>query len=97
MPAAVAAAEAAALRDKISAAAVGLASVMVTVSMLLESGEPFVLMVALGNRLTIVCSVNAVIALVPPAAPFKSTVMLIGMLLFQRGSSIRSRKMPVNT
>ena len=96
MPAAVAADEAAALRDRFSAT-VALASVMVTVSMLLESGEPFVLMIALGNRLTIVCSVNAVIALVPPAAPFKSTVMLIGMLLFQRGSSIHSRKMPVNT
>jgi hypothetical protein len=95
MPAAVAADEAAALRDKFSAA-VALASVMVTVSMLLESGEPLVLIVALGNRLTIVCSVNAVAVLVPPAAPFKSTVMLIGMLLLQRGSSIHSREMPVN-
>jgi hypothetical protein len=95
MPAVVAASEAAALSDKFSVP-VALPRVTVTVSIVLPLSLELVLIVALGNRLTIVCSVNAVIALAPPAAPFKSAVMVIGMLLFQRGSSIHCREMPVN-
>ena len=66
----MAADEAAALRDKLSVP-VALASVRVTVSMLLES-PPFALRAALENKLTIDCSVNAVVASLPEAPPFKS-------------------------
>src|SRR5262245_51131824 len=71
MPSAVAAAAAAALRDKLSVA-VGLPSVMVMVSTVLPASPPLVLIVAVGKRVTMVCSVNDESRSLPPAPLSKS-------------------------
>ena len=64
--------------------------------MLLKS-PPFALRAALENKLTIDCSVNAVVASLPEAPPFKSIENGHSVCSCLRGSSIHCDEMPVNT
>ena len=61
--------------------------------MLLES-PPFALRAALENKLTIDCSVNAVVASLPEAPPFKSIEMVIAYAPACEGVQFTAMKCP---